>query len=89
MHPGADLGGGRGGCFFLRDATPYQPKGSLFYTILRYPSLVMDPKIFLKSPSSPIYTNFQRDFLVKIFQKLPKMPFFGIFFKILNAALKN
>ena len=40
-------------------------------TILRYPYLVTDPKIFLKAPWTPIYTNFEgrarakkHDFLV-------------------------
>ena len=28
-------------------------------TILRYPFLVRDRKIFLKAPSAPIYTNFE------------------------------
>ena len=56
-------------------------------TILKYPYLVTEPKIFLKAPLTPICTNFEgearaekRVFLVKIFQKLPKNAFFGLFF---------
>ena len=56
-------------------------------TILGYPYLVTDPKNFLKAP---IYTNFEgepapkkRDFLVEIFQKVPKNAFF---FKNLPAT---
>ena len=60
-------------------------------TILRYPYLVTNRKIFLKAPLAPIYTNFeggarakkQRVFLVKILQKVPKNAFFGLFFNLL------
>ena len=70
-------GGGGGGSNTCR------PKGSAVCTILRYPFWVTDPKIFLKAPSGPIYTNFEyitRFFFVKIFQKVPKNAFFGLFF---------
>ena len=57
--------------------------------------MVSDLKIFLKAPLAPIYTNFEggvrakkRNFLVKIFHKVPKNAFFGSFFKILPAAQK-
>ena len=46
--PEADLGGGGGGVgrFTFRDSTPCRPKGSRLCTILRYPYLVTDLKIF-------------------------------------------
>ena len=34
-------------------------KGSPLCTILRYPFLVTDPKVFLKAPLAPIYTNIE------------------------------
>ena len=47
-----------------------------------------DLRIFLKAPLTPIYTNFeeerapkQRNFLVEIFQKVPKNAISGMFFK--------
>ena len=59
--------------------------------MLRYPYSVTDPKKFLKAPSATICTKFEgggapkkRDFLVKIFQKMPFCHVF--FFKILPAA---
>ena len=56
----------------------------------------MDPKIFLKAPWVPIYTNFEGGsarqknaiFLVKIFQKVPKNAFFGGFLKNFACFLK-
>ena len=55
-----DLGGGnRRPPPLLKDLTPYQPKGSHLCTILTYPYLATDPKIFLKAPLAPIYTNFE------------------------------
>ena len=55
----------------------------------------MDPKNFLKAPVAPIYTSFEggarvekRDFLVKIFQKVPKNAFFGLFFQNYGRARK-
>ena len=71
----------------------FQPQGcrpdeSPLCTILRYLFLVTDPKTFLKAPSAPIYTNFEggsrakkRNFLVKIFQKSLKTPFWPVFSK--------
>ena len=60
LAPGADFGEGRGGGDLptppLKDSTPCRPKGSPLCTILRYPNLVMNPKIFLKAP---VYTYFE------------------------------
>ena len=74
---------------------PADPKGPPFDTFSEIHFWPTDPKIFLKAPSAPIYTNFEgerapkkRDFFVKIFQKLPKNGFFDCFFKNLPAALK-
>ena len=76
----ADLGGGGGA-----DAPPPQgfdprrPKGSSLCTILRYPFLVTEPKNVLKAPLAPNILILRgdrapkkRDFLVNIFQKVPK-----------------
>ena len=92
LSAGADLGGGGNA------NTPPPPpppsgiqspcrhKGSPFYNVLRYQFVVTDPKIFLKAPLAPIYTNVdggerpkKRDFLVKIFQKVPENVFFCLF----------
>ena len=58
-------------------------------TILRYPYLVTDPKIFLKAPWAPIYTKFEggaraekTQFLAKFFQECPKTLFWPVFWKI-------
>ena len=74
---------------------PADPKGPPFDTFSEIHFWPTDPKIFLKAPSAPIYTNFEgerapkkRDFFVKIFQKLPKNGFFDCFIKNLPAALK-
>ena len=64
----------------LRDSTTCRPKGSPLCTILRYPFLVTEAKIFLKAPLAPIYFNFEVG-SVKIFQKVSKTPFFGLFFQ--------
>ena len=55
-----------------------------------------DPKNFLKAPLAPIFTSFEggarakkRNFLFKIFQKVPKNAFFGLFFKILIRDRKE
>ena len=52
------------------------------------------PEIFLKAPLAPIYTNFagerapqKRNFLMKIFQKVPKNGFFDLFFN--SPAAQN
>ena len=63
-----------------------RPKCSPLCTILRYPDLAPDPKKILKVHSAPLYSNFEwgeldkkRNFLVKIFQKMPKNTSFGLF----------
>ena len=88
FQPGADLGGGGRTLLFRDSSTPSRPKWPPLCTILRYPFLGTDPKIFLKASSAPIYTNFEgearaekRAFLVKIFQKRLKMPFWPVFQK--------
>ena len=63
---------------------PHQSKGppfGIFYDIHFW------PKIFLKAPLAPVYTNFEgerapikRDFVVKIFLKVPKTTFLTGFF---------
>ena len=75
LFTGADLGKGGGGV------------GLGFCTILKYPFLVTDPKNFLKASLGPMYTNFEgerdpkkHDFLVNIFQKVPKNASIGLFF---------
>ena len=93
---GAGGGGGGGRTPFSQgfDPLPTQrvPPLILFQKSLFWPT---DPKIFLKAPLAPIYTNFvgerapkKRDFFVNIFQKLPKNGFFDCFFKNLPAAQK-
>ena len=58
---------------------PADPKGTPFDTFSEIHFWRTDPKIFLKAPSAPIYTNFEgerapkkRNFFAKIFQKVPK-----------------
>ena len=95
-YTGADLGGGgRGGGRLSPSGIrpPADPKGPPFDTFSEIHFWPTDPKIFLKAPSAPIYTNFEgerapkkRDFFVNIFQKLPKNGFFDGFFKNLPAA---
>ena len=57
---GGFRGGGLGGLrFLLRDSTPCRPKVPplvLFKKICFWPT---DPKIFLKAPLAPIFTNFE------------------------------
>ena len=82
FESGADLGGASG----IRP--PADPKGPPFDTFSEIHFWPTDPKIFLKVPLAPIYTNFERerapkkrDFFVNIFQKVPKNGFFDCFFK--------
>ena len=85
LHPGADLGGGG-------EQTP-SPSGirpplpfDTFSEIHFWPT---DPKIFLKAPLAPIYTNFEGErapkknaiFLSKFFKKCPKRLFWLFFQK--------
>ena len=98
FRTGADLGGGRGDGRPPPSGIrpPADPKGPPFDTFSEIPFWPTDPKIFLKAPSAPIYTNFEgerapkkRYFFVKIFQKVPKNGFFDCFFKNLPAAQKT
>ena len=86
LQPGADLGGGGRGA----DAPPpsgirppADPKGTPFDTFSEIRFWPTDPKIFLKAPSAPIYTNFEGVRAPKktrkkrkIFQKVPKVTVF-------------
>ena len=99
VNLGVDLGGAGGS-----DAPspsgirpPANPKGPPFDTFSAIHFWPTDPKIFLKAPLAPIYTNFEggarqkkkRDFfLSKFFKKCPKTAFFDCFFKNLHAAQK-
>ena len=75
---------------------PADPMGPPFELIRDIHFWLTDPKIFLKAPLAPIYTNSKgdrapkkRNFLVKIFQKKHKNAFLAcFFFKILPAASK-
>ena len=96
MDAGADLGGGGGGGRPPSGIRPpADPKGPPFDTFSEIHFWQIDPKIFLKAPLAPIYTNFEGErapkktlFFVKIFQKVPKNGFFDSFFKNLPAAQK-
>ena len=85
---GADLGGWRTPLPF-RDSTPCQPKpkGPPFDTFSEIQLWPTDPKIFLKAPLAPIYTNFEGErapkkntiFLSTFFKKCPKTAFLAVF----------
>ena len=73
---------------------PADPKGPPFDTFSEIHFWPTDPKIFLKAPSAPIYTNFERErapkktqFFRKIFSSAQKR-LFWFFFKNLPAAHK-
>ena len=51
--------GGRGWTPFFQEIDPLPTQRVPLCTILRYPFLVTAPKIFLKAPLRPIYTNFE------------------------------
>ena len=83
VKAGADLGGrcggGGGGRPLSGIRPPADPKGPPFDTFSEIHFWPTHPKLFLKAPLAPIYTNFEgerapkkRDFFVKIFQKVPK-----------------
>ena len=92
LHTPKRRGGFRGGA----DAPPpsgirppADPKGTPFDTFSEIHFWRTDPKIFLKAPSAPIYTNFEgerapkkRNFLPKFFKKCPKTAFLTVFSKI-------
>ena len=89
--------GGGGGCLpLLQGFDPCRPKGSPLCTILRYPFLADGPKFFSKgafdAKSYYIWGGARakkRNFLVKIFQKVPKNAFFGLFFQKFACGTKN
>ena len=60
---------------------PADPKGPPFDTFSEIHFWPTDPKIFLKAPLAPIYTNFEGE-------RAPKKRFFDCFFKNLPAAQK-
>ena len=69
---------------------PADPKGPPFDTFSEIHFWRTDPKIFLKAPLAPIYTNFEGErapkknaiFLSKFFKKCPKTAFLTVFSKI-------
>ena len=75
---------------------PADPKGPPFDIFSGNHFWPIDPKIFLKAPWAPIYTNFEEErapkknaiFLSKFFKKCPKTAFLTVFFKNLPAAQK-
>ena len=78
-------GGGRADAFHPQGFNPLPTQMVPLCIILRYPYLVMDPKIFLKAPLAPLYTNFEGGaekvrFFVKYFHKVPRNAFFSFFF---------
>ena len=76
---------------------PADPKDLPFDTFSEIHFWPTDPKIFLKAPLAPIYTNFERErapkkkrnFFVKIFQKVPKNGFFWLFFQKFASGAEN
>ena len=57
---GADLGGGGGGrSLHSGIRPPADPKGPTFDTFSEIHFWPTDPKMFLKAPLAPIYTNFE------------------------------
>ena len=67
---GGGGGGGLADAFSSGIRPPADPRVPLF-TITRYPFLVTVPKIFLKAPLAPIYTNFETE------ARAEKTRFFG------------
>ena len=69
---------------------PADPKGPPFDTFSRIHFWPTEPKIFLKAPLAPIYTNFEGErapkknaiFLSKFFKKCPKTAFLTVFSQI-------
>ena len=92
FEAGADLGGGRRGGWTLPLGIrpPADPKGPTFDTFSEIHFWPTDPKIFLKAPLAPIYTNVEGEcapkkthfFLSKFFKKCPKTAFLTVFSKI-------
>ena len=78
---------------WLHSGTPppsgIRPPADLFWNFLGKPSLLTDPKIFLKAPLTPIYTNYEGErapknaiFCENFPKKCPKTAFLTCFFKI-------
>ena len=96
LHTGADLGGGgRSPPPPSGIRPPADPKGPPFDTFSDIQFWPTDPKIFLKAPWAPIYTNFEGErapkktrFFCQNFSKSAKKRFFDCFFKNLPAAQK-
>ena len=72
---------------------PADPKGPPFDTFSEIHFWPTDPKIFLKAPLAPIYTNFEGErapknaiFLSKFFKKCPKTAFLTVFQKFACGA---
>ena len=99
LNSGADLGGGgRGG-----DASspsgirpPADPKGPPFDTFSEIHFWLTDPKIFLKAPSAPIYTNFEGErapkktqFFCQNFSKSAQKRLFWLFFQKFACGAEN
>ena len=92
-------GGFRGGAgadaSVLRDSTPADPKGPLCGTFSEIDFWSTGPKIFLKAPLAPIYTNFVRGsarqkkgFFCQHFPKVLKNCFFDLFFQKFACGAK-
>ena len=70
LWPGADLGGGAEGCGRLPPSgirPPADSKGPPFDTFSEIHFWLTDPKMVLKAPSAPIYTNFEGERLFRLF----------------------
>ena len=93
IYSGADFVGGWGfGRFLPQGFEPLPTQRVPLCTISRYPFLARDPKIFLKAPLAPVYTNFEggalaektQFFWLKLSKKCLKTPLLACFFKILH-----
>ena len=90
---GADLGGAGGGSGIR---PPADPKGPPFDTFSEIHFWRTDPRIFLKAPLAPVYTNFEGErapkknaiFLSTFFKKCPKTAFLTVFSKICKRRRK-
>ena len=75
---------------------PADPKGPPFDTFSEIHFWPTDPKLFLRAPWAPIYTNFEGErakknaiFLSKFFKKCPKTAFFDCFFQKFACGAEN
>ena len=101
FEAGAGLGGGGAGGVDAPPSSgfrpPADPKGLPFDTFSEIHFWPTDPKIFLKAPLAPIYTNFEgerapkkkRIFLSNFFKNCPKTAFFTLFFQKLACGAEN